>query len=205
MQDFDQGRRRTAILTLFLTVFAYLTEGSQSVATCPHLWALSEYDRLECPSDWQTDRSVSGYIIIYNFITSKRSFQLSFRFTTHENYFRCSLVYTDGTSHVEIPNWLVCQKSMCRTPPYPYFSKCPPVDIFFVSISICLFTPDLTKILDDNNSKNKIIITHLKRRLFHYVTLARSSYHLNYFFTISSLGWLSHMHTSKLQYNYISH
>ena len=86
----------------------------------------------------------------------------------------------------------------------PYFSKCPPVDIFLASLSISHATHILQKMCKGNKSKTTAIVTYLRRQPFHYVTFACFSY-LNYFLIFSQCGWLSHIHTSKLQYNCISH
>ena len=59
----------------------------------------------------------------------------------------------------------------------------------------------LQKMHKDDNSKNITIIIHLRKQSFNQVIPACSSY----FFILSYHGWLSHMHTSKLQYNHISH
>ena len=63
----------------------------------------------------------------------------------------------------------------------------------------------ITNNVQYNNSKNTRIITHLRRWPFNHATINDSNSYLNYFFILSRHGWLSYMHTSKLQHNYISH
>ena len=115
---------------------------------------------------------------------------------------RNHFVYTAGTSCSRNP-WLpALSKVNMKHSSLPYFSKCT-VDIFLASLSISLPTHILQKMHKDNNSKNTTM--HLRRWLCHHATFAFSSYYLDYFFILSYCGWLSHMHTSKLQYNNISH
>ena len=88
----------------------------------------------------------------------------------------------------------------------PYFSKCLPVDIFLTSLSISLHTHILQRMLKDNNSKNNTISLYISEGdLFIMWQLAPSSSYQNYFFILSWCGWLSYIHTSKLQYNYMCH
>ena len=53
-----------------------------------------------------TDCSVCGYLRLYNFLAPIRSFRFFFRLSTHVIFFYCSLVFTAGTSCLEILNFL---------------------------------------------------------------------------------------------------
>ena len=95
-------------------VSASLTGGSQPGTACPPLWTFRIWQTW-LPFWLTTDRSVCGYLCIYNFITPTRSFRLSFRFSTHVIYFGWSLVYPAETSCLEIPNRRVYQRSIGNT------------------------------------------------------------------------------------------
>ena len=57
-----------------------------------------------------TDRFVCGYMCTFIFINPT----LSFRLSNHVTCSRFSLVYTNQTSYLEIPNCRVSQRSICR-------------------------------------------------------------------------------------------
>ena len=150
-----------------------------------------------------TDSSVSGYLFKCNFIMPMYT---GYYYCSQPTWPSSAVLLFKQLEHpvLEIPNWRVCQRSICNTPPYPILLN---VHLWNISqrppLSLSLY-PHLTKKLHkDNNSKNKTILTYLKRWPFHYVTIAPSTYYLNYFYTISSHSWLSHMHASK--YNTITY
>ena len=90
-------------------------DGTFSVGAAPlpgTSWLLSKSDWFDCPFDWPTDCFVRGHLCIYNFITPMPFFRFFFRLSTHVICFCCSLVYTFGTSWLEIPNWWVSQRSI---------------------------------------------------------------------------------------------
>ena len=89
--------------------------GSQPGVACPlpgARWLHSKSDWFDCPSDWSTN---CGYLCMYNFIMPACSFQFAFWLSTHVTCCCHSLVYTAGTSCLEIPSWQVCQSSICSS------------------------------------------------------------------------------------------
>ena len=129
MKDSDIDWQKNAILTPFLTyvvilysvpyVFASLTGGSQPGAVRGRLlslWTLAGLSPNPTPFGERltNDRSLCGYLCIYNFITPTHSFQLFSQYSTHVTCFCCFLVYTAGTFWLEIPNWLLCQILVCN-------------------------------------------------------------------------------------------
>ena len=107
--------------SIFKALRFYFFDGGLSVRVhrgllAFHLWALANRSS-DWPNPfwlpdwpWLTDCSVYVYLCIYNFITSGHSFRLPIYVTSC----RCSLVYTTGTSCLEILNWLLCQRSICN-------------------------------------------------------------------------------------------
>ena len=161
---------------------------------CPNLVVLL--------TGWSDSVTARGYLCIYNFITPMCS----------------GLDYLDLLPLVKplkpsscIHCWnIFSEKSLIDSSvksqyaTYPIFFKCSPVDIFpgslFITLPIHIFRK-----AEGQQKQNKTIITHLRMWRFHYFTLARSSYYLNNFWIVSWHALLFHMHTLKLQYNYISH
>ena len=117
----------------------------------------------------------------------------------------CQPMGTDPYPHITVFlftwNMTALSKVNMQHTSLSYFSKYPPMDIFLVSLCISLPTHTLQRMYKDNNSKITATTTHLWRWPFHHAAPTRSSYHLNYFFILFKHNWLSHMHTSKLQYN----
>ena len=124
------------------------------------LGTLGAFSELDYPADWLTDRSISGYPWLYNFITITHLFgsysrDLLKAVDPHELFsclHGCHSLFRDfhlmGLSKVNMQH--------CSL---PCFSKCPPMDIYFashsISLSLSLSPTFYQKMHEDNHSKIK--------------------------------------------------
>ena len=100
--------------SIFRALYLCFFDGKFSARGC-----LGTHQLLFCLPFWLIDHSIQGYQLIYNFKMLTHSFQFSFWSSSHRTCFHCSLVYKTGVSFLEIPNWRVCQRSICNTSSLP--------------------------------------------------------------------------------------